>query len=163
MTAHSAMLAKIRDALRPGGRLAIVEASTGKGSRSSREDQVKEHEISPEIVGGRFVRIHLLRELHEGLFEPAVAETGALFLHRARRHTGALLQHREVGAERSACSRTGQQKKMALPESARRAMTRRRTIAEVTSSPEKGSSSTSNSGSSSMAAMSTIRWRMPFE
>jgi ubiquinone/menaquinone biosynthesis C-methylase UbiE len=50
MTEHAAMLARIREALRPGGRLAVIEASTEKHRGESREKQVKEHELSPKIV-----------------------------------------------------------------------------------------------------------------
>jgi ubiquinone/menaquinone biosynthesis C-methylase UbiE len=50
MREHAAMLGKIFRALRPGGRLAVIEASTDKFRGSSRENQVKEHEISVKIV-----------------------------------------------------------------------------------------------------------------
>jgi predicted methyltransferase len=68
MTEHAAMLAKIREALRPGGRVAIIEASTEKKRGAPREEQVKEHELSPEIVeselkaAGFAVQTETLRE-----------------------------------------------------------------------------------------------------
>lgn len=68
MTEHASMLARIRDALRPGGRLAVIEASTEKNRGASREIQVKEHELSPQIVenelqsAGFEVKTEILRE-----------------------------------------------------------------------------------------------------
>jgi ubiquinone/menaquinone biosynthesis C-methylase UbiE len=50
MAGYRAMLARLRESLRPDGRLAIIEASTDKARGLSREGQVKEHELSPETV-----------------------------------------------------------------------------------------------------------------
>jgi ubiquinone/menaquinone biosynthesis C-methylase UbiE len=46
----AAMLAHIRTALRPEGRLVIIEAISGKNRRLARDRQVKDHELSPEIL-----------------------------------------------------------------------------------------------------------------
>jgi ubiquinone/menaquinone biosynthesis C-methylase UbiE len=48
----SAMLAHIRSALRPEGRLVIIEPISDKNRNLSRESQIKDHELSPEVVGG---------------------------------------------------------------------------------------------------------------
>lgn len=68
MTEHAPMLARIREALRPGGRLAVIEASTAKGRGASRDEQVKQHELAPEIVenelksAGFVVKTEILRD-----------------------------------------------------------------------------------------------------
>jgi ubiquinone/menaquinone biosynthesis C-methylase UbiE len=48
----SAMLAHIRTALRPGGRLVVIEAISEKNRGVPRERQIKDHELSPEVLGG---------------------------------------------------------------------------------------------------------------
>lgn len=54
MTKYEAMLVRIRQALKPGGRLVIVDrvrASTRKeGSKRTRDQQTSGHEIAPELV-----------------------------------------------------------------------------------------------------------------
>ncbi len=50
MPEHDAMLAHIRTALRPEGRLVVIEAISVKNRDALREDQVKHHELSPEIL-----------------------------------------------------------------------------------------------------------------
>src|SRR6266851_576227 len=47
---HDAILKHVREALKPDGRLVIVEGYTSKNRRSSRAAQVQRHEISPEIL-----------------------------------------------------------------------------------------------------------------
>jgi precorrin-6B methylase 2 len=47
----SAMLAHIRAALRPEGRLVVIEAISEKNQGLSRERQIKDHELSPEVLG----------------------------------------------------------------------------------------------------------------
>ena len=50
MTEHQAMLEHIRRALKPGGRLVIIEPIS-KGRRdATREEQARQHEIAPEFV-----------------------------------------------------------------------------------------------------------------
>lgn len=50
MEAHDAMLAAVRRALKPGGRLVIVEPISDGRRGQSRADQVRRHEIGPEHV-----------------------------------------------------------------------------------------------------------------
>jgi ubiquinone/menaquinone biosynthesis C-methylase UbiE len=47
----SAMLAHIRSALRPEGRLVVIEAVSDRNRGLSREQQIKDHELSPEVLG----------------------------------------------------------------------------------------------------------------
>jgi len=47
-----AMLAHIRTALRPEGRLVVIEAISTKNRAVPRERQIKDHELSPEILSG---------------------------------------------------------------------------------------------------------------
>ena len=63
----SAMLAHIHSALRPEGRLVVIEAISEKNHDLSRERQIKDHELSSEVLG---------RELTAAGFEiPNGAET----------------------------------------------------------------------------------------
>jgi ubiquinone/menaquinone biosynthesis C-methylase UbiE len=48
MPAHEAMLRAIRDALKPGGLLVLMESLSDARQKQSRADQVKYHELSPE-------------------------------------------------------------------------------------------------------------------
>jgi predicted methyltransferase len=50
MAEHQAMLQAIRTALKPTGRLVIVEPISDKWRAASRVDQVPQHEIAPEFV-----------------------------------------------------------------------------------------------------------------
>lgn len=50
MPEHAAMLAHIRKALRPSGRLVVIESISEKNRGLPRELQVKDHELSPEIL-----------------------------------------------------------------------------------------------------------------
>ena len=50
MAEHQAMLTKIRSALKPSGRLVIVEPITSEHRGSPREDQTRRHEIAPQLV-----------------------------------------------------------------------------------------------------------------
>lgn len=50
MTEHKAMLAKIRAALKPGGRLVIVEPIAPSRRDASREQQTRNHEIAAAFV-----------------------------------------------------------------------------------------------------------------
>lgn len=52
MTEHQQMLSALRSALKPDGRLVIVEPISDAGRARSRAEQVKEHEIAPEFVLG---------------------------------------------------------------------------------------------------------------
>jgi ubiquinone/menaquinone biosynthesis C-methylase UbiE len=50
MFQHEAMLAHIRSALRPDGRLVVIEAISEKNRQEPRERQIKDHELSPDIL-----------------------------------------------------------------------------------------------------------------
>jgi predicted methyltransferase len=50
MASHQAMLTKIKAALRPGGRLVIVEPISASRRSSARDVQTRSHEIAPEFV-----------------------------------------------------------------------------------------------------------------
>lgn len=50
MHEHQSMLAGIRKALKPGGRLVIVEPISPSRRDATREAQTRQHEISPELV-----------------------------------------------------------------------------------------------------------------
>lgn len=50
MGAHQAMLARMRTALKPGGRLVIVEPIAASRRDSRREDQTRSHEIAASFV-----------------------------------------------------------------------------------------------------------------
>jgi predicted methyltransferase len=50
MTEHQAMLAAIRSALKPTGRLVIVEPISEKRRAAARPEQLREHEIGPEFA-----------------------------------------------------------------------------------------------------------------
>jgi SAM-dependent methyltransferase len=52
MPQYEAMLRHLRDALKPGGRLVLVEPWSPKRRRESREDQVRDHLIAPELAEG---------------------------------------------------------------------------------------------------------------
>lgn len=48
----SAMLAHIRAALRPEGRLVVIEAISDKNRDLPRDRQIEDHELSPEVLSG---------------------------------------------------------------------------------------------------------------
>jgi precorrin-6B methylase 2 len=50
MVDHQAMLQGLRAALKPGGRLVIVEPTSGKRARDTRDQQTKVHEIAAAFV-----------------------------------------------------------------------------------------------------------------
>ena len=50
MTEHDAILRHIRAALKPGGRLVVVEPMHDSSGGLTREEQVKQHDIAIEIV-----------------------------------------------------------------------------------------------------------------
>ena len=50
MSEHQAMLEKIRSALKPTGRLVIVEPISAPRRTATRRDQTRDHEIAPEFV-----------------------------------------------------------------------------------------------------------------
>jgi predicted methyltransferase len=50
MTEHEAMLAKIKAALKPGGRLVIVEPISPSRRDARREEQTRSHEIAADLV-----------------------------------------------------------------------------------------------------------------
>jgi ubiquinone/menaquinone biosynthesis C-methylase UbiE len=50
MTEHEAMLRRIRTALRPGGRLVVIEAFVKSNRHLPREEQAKKHELAPEFL-----------------------------------------------------------------------------------------------------------------
>jgi ubiquinone/menaquinone biosynthesis C-methylase UbiE len=50
MTEYAAMLRHIREALRPDGRLVVIEGISEKNRDAARERQVENHELSPEYV-----------------------------------------------------------------------------------------------------------------
>lgn len=50
MTEHQSMLRAIRAALKPGGRLVILEPITAEARTRSRDDQAWRHQIAPELV-----------------------------------------------------------------------------------------------------------------
>src|SRR5437870_3792872 len=52
MTEHDAMLRHIRAALKPGGRLLVVEPLHDASRGLSRDQQVAKHDIEPDIVNG---------------------------------------------------------------------------------------------------------------
>jgi ubiquinone/menaquinone biosynthesis C-methylase UbiE len=52
MVEHEAMLAHIRSALRADGRLVVIEAISEKNRQVPRERQIKDHELSPDILTG---------------------------------------------------------------------------------------------------------------
>ena len=51
MSEHAAMLTHIRAALRPEGRLVVIESISEKNKSLPRESQARDHELSPEILG----------------------------------------------------------------------------------------------------------------
>jgi ubiquinone/menaquinone biosynthesis C-methylase UbiE len=51
MPEYASMLRHIRTALRPEGRLVVIESISKKNRSLPRERQVKDHELSPEILG----------------------------------------------------------------------------------------------------------------
>jgi ubiquinone/menaquinone biosynthesis C-methylase UbiE len=51
MPEHASMLRHIRTALRPEGRLVVIESISEKNRGLPRERQVKNHELSPDILG----------------------------------------------------------------------------------------------------------------
>ena len=51
----SAMLAHIRAALRPEGRLVVIEAISEKNHDLSRERQIQDHELSAEVLGRELI------------------------------------------------------------------------------------------------------------
>ena len=50
MTEHQAMLEHIRRALKPGGRLVIIEPISRSRREARREEQTRRHEIAPQLV-----------------------------------------------------------------------------------------------------------------
>jgi ubiquinone/menaquinone biosynthesis C-methylase UbiE len=50
MTEHQAMLEHIRRALKPGGRLVVVEPISKSRRDATRQEQARQHEIGPEFV-----------------------------------------------------------------------------------------------------------------
>ena len=50
MTEHQSMLEHIRRALKPGGRLVIVEPISKRQRDATRQEQARQHEIGPEFV-----------------------------------------------------------------------------------------------------------------
>jgi ubiquinone/menaquinone biosynthesis C-methylase UbiE len=50
MTEHAEMLAHIRQALKPGGRLVIIEAFVESRRHLPRDEQTKKHELSPDLL-----------------------------------------------------------------------------------------------------------------
>jgi predicted methyltransferase len=86
MPEYRSILAAVAKSLKPGGVVVIIEAIRDKNRRLSRAEQIKEHEIAPEIVAA---------ELREAGFEiveqqdPFTAFTrpppGGFWLIRARR------------------------------------------------------------------------------
>jgi len=50
MPAHQSVLAGVARALRPGGTLIIIEAIHDENRSKPREQQIKEHEIAPDLV-----------------------------------------------------------------------------------------------------------------
>jgi predicted methyltransferase len=75
MPEHQAMLDAIRTALKPGGRLVIVEPIADQRRAAARADQTREHEIAPEFVM-QDVRAAGLRII--GLEDPFAARGRAL-------------------------------------------------------------------------------------
>jgi ubiquinone/menaquinone biosynthesis C-methylase UbiE len=51
-TKSSAMLSHIREALKPNGRLVVIEAISHNGREKTRDEQVKVHELAPENLRG---------------------------------------------------------------------------------------------------------------
>jgi SAM-dependent methyltransferase len=49
-TERAAMLERIRIALKPGGRLVVIEAISTAKRNAAREEQVKTHELAPELL-----------------------------------------------------------------------------------------------------------------
>ena len=50
MTEHATMLRRLREALRPSGRLVILEPIAQSARERSRDQQIRDHQIAPEIV-----------------------------------------------------------------------------------------------------------------
>ena len=50
MTEYKAMLARLREALRVGGRLVIIEPIADSARSQPREDQTRRHQIAPDLV-----------------------------------------------------------------------------------------------------------------
>ena len=65
MTEHEAMLAHIRTALRPDGRFVIIEIISEKNLHEPRERQIKDHELSPDILIGELKAAGF--EIHNGV------------------------------------------------------------------------------------------------
>ena len=68
MTEHGAILEHIRKALRPAGRLVIVEPITDRLRHESRGAQVKAHELAPEYVVGELHSAGFRVERLDGAF-----------------------------------------------------------------------------------------------
>jgi ubiquinone/menaquinone biosynthesis C-methylase UbiE len=68
MTEHGAILEHIRKALRPSGRLVIVEPITDRLRHESRGAQVKAHELAPEYVVGELHSAGFRVERLDGIF-----------------------------------------------------------------------------------------------
>ena len=50
MPAHEAMLHHIRDALKQGGVIVVMERISDKREKESRDEQIKHHELAPQVV-----------------------------------------------------------------------------------------------------------------
>jgi len=71
MQAHEAMLRHIRAALKPTGRLVLVERIANEFESSSREEQIKIHQLSPKLAKRELEDAGFeVIELHDRFFEP---------------------------------------------------------------------------------------------
>jgi hypothetical protein len=50
MPAHEAILHHIRDALKQGGVIVVMERISDKREKESRDEQIKHHELAPQVV-----------------------------------------------------------------------------------------------------------------
>jgi len=71
MTAHEAMLRHTRAALKPGGTFVLMEGIWNSGETQSRDEQIKHHQLAPEVAK---------QEVEKAGFE--IVEVHDLFLER---------------------------------------------------------------------------------
>jgi predicted methyltransferase len=85
MTEHEAMLTHIRAALRPGGRLVVVEPMHLSSVGLTRQEQVAQHDIAADIVEGELRAASLEVVERDDKFITFTAVPGGLWLIVARR------------------------------------------------------------------------------
>jgi predicted methyltransferase len=86
MAEYKAILAALYKSLKPGGLLVIVESLLEKNQTLSREQQVKEHEISPDIVAEELRQAgYAIVDRDDAFTRFTRSATGGFWMIRARR------------------------------------------------------------------------------